>query len=181
MSKTLTLYAADVLVMAADMWGKLVIRSFSLKISQLSSWQTYGLAFLIGCLTSLSQPPFDLGWICFFTFPFLVWLLDGTVVVDISQKTIRKTTIKTAIMGHSARCAWIAGHIGFFLCFCDYLCSFVLEQRAWPYFSFGSRLWLGRMGTQLFVDRVPLEYDRLRRHAGSVTNAIRQSVWNDRH
>ena len=104
-----------------------MIRSFSLKISQLSSWQTYGLAFLIGCLTSLSQSPFDFGWICFFTFPLLVWLLDGTVVVGISQKTIRKTTFKAAIIG------WWFG-FGYFVAGLWWLGSALLveaDQFAW--------------------------------------------------
>lgn len=43
----------------------------------LSGWRRYGIAFLAGLISALAMPPFDLVFVLFFTFPVLVWLMDG--------------------------------------------------------------------------------------------------------
>ncbi len=43
----------------------------------LSGWQRYGTALLAGFISALAMPPFDLVFVLFFTFPVLVWLMDG--------------------------------------------------------------------------------------------------------
>jgi apolipoprotein N-acyltransferase len=47
------------------------------RISLLSGWRRYGLAFLMGALASFALPPYDFPAVAFAAFPILVWLLDG--------------------------------------------------------------------------------------------------------
>lgn len=105
-----------------------MIRFFALKISQLPRWQSYLVALFVGGLSSLSQAPFDLGWVCFFTFPVLVWLLDGTAVSDGSRESPRNAgAIKAAIIG------WWFG-FGYFVAGLWWLGSALLveaDQFAW--------------------------------------------------
>lgn len=41
-------------------------------------WKRSFLAFLAGGISALALPPTDMFWLLFFTFPVLVWLIDGT-------------------------------------------------------------------------------------------------------
>jgi len=43
----------------------------------LSGWQRHGVAFVAGVVSALAMPPFDLVFVLFFTFPILIWLMDG--------------------------------------------------------------------------------------------------------
>ena len=43
----------------------------------LSGWPRFLVAIVAGAISSLAMPPFDLVPLLFFTFPVLVWLLDG--------------------------------------------------------------------------------------------------------
>lgn len=43
----------------------------------LAGWRRHLVAFVAGAISALAMPPFDLVFVMFFTFPVLVWLLDG--------------------------------------------------------------------------------------------------------
>src|SRR5690606_31173228 len=43
-----------------------------------SGWQRAGIAFAAGCISALAMAPFNAWPVLFFTFPILVWLIDGS-------------------------------------------------------------------------------------------------------
>jgi len=43
----------------------------------MSGWRRSGLLFLAGLISALAMAPFDLWFLLFFTFPVLIWSLDG--------------------------------------------------------------------------------------------------------
>lgn len=103
-----------------------MINLFAIKISHLSGWRAYGLAWLIGAFSALSQSPFDLGWLCFFTFPLLVWLLDG-IIAPTAKKQSANALKKAALIG------WCFG-FGYFVAGLWWLGSALLveaDQFAW--------------------------------------------------
>ena len=61
----------------------------------LTGWQRYFAAFAAGLLTALTMPPVDFPLIAFFTFPVMVWLMDG-VYGDSASSLIGK--IKSAFL-----------------------------------------------------------------------------------
>ncbi|MEL6921682.1 MAG: apolipoprotein N-acyltransferase, partial [Pseudomonadota bacterium] len=55
------------------------MRAFSNRISSLTGWRRFAVAALAGAIFSFAQAPFHLFVLGFFTFPLLVWLLDGII------------------------------------------------------------------------------------------------------
>ena len=53
------------------------LQRLSRRMAALAGWRRYALAFVLGALTTLTLPPVNCFPLGFFTFPVLLWLLDG--------------------------------------------------------------------------------------------------------
>ncbi|MEM9999844.1 MAG: apolipoprotein N-acyltransferase [Pseudomonadota bacterium] len=63
------------------------MRALSLRISMLTGWRRWALAFVAGAVFSLAQAPFHLVIVGFVCFPLLIWLLDGVIARDGRMKS----------------------------------------------------------------------------------------------
>ncbi len=67
------------------------LSALSRTIAGLSGWRRHAAAFLAGSLSVLAMPPLFLWPVLFFTFPVLVWLIDGSQAAPDATRSLYRS------------------------------------------------------------------------------------------